>query len=103
MFGTENKETFFHALKILNLSKTSEHVGVFMALSGLQAKIPKNYFLKERPVNYLLLLLVTRPLPKDGGMIGDHGASETGQLPKVWTRGRRKIESRHRVSGAKSP
>ena len=36
-----------------------------------------------------LLLLVTRPLPRDEGMAEDHGAPESGQLPKVWTRGRR--------------
>ena len=51
----------------------------------------------------LLLLLVTRPLPRDGGMAEDHGAPEAGQLPRVWTRGRTETESRQRVSGAKSP
>ena len=48
------------------------------------------------------LLLITRPLPRDGGMAGDHGAPEAGQLPRVWTRGRRETESRQRVSGAES-
>ena len=51
----------------------------------------------------LLLLLFTRPLPRDGGMAEDHGAPEAGQLPRVWTRGRKETESRQRVSGAKSP
>ena len=51
----------------------------------------------------LLLLLVTRPLPMDGGMAEDHGAPEAGQLPRVWTRGHRETEGRQRVSGAKSP
>ena len=51
----------------------------------------------------LLLLLVTRPLPWDGSMAEDHGAPEAGQLPRVWTRGRKETESRQRVSGAKSP
>ena len=41
-----------------------------------------------------LLLLVTRLLPRDGGMAEDHGAPEAGQLPKVWTRGRKETESR---------
>ena len=45
----------------------------------------------------MLLLLVTRPLPRDGGMSRDHGAPEAGQLPRVWTRGRRETESRQRV------
>ena len=35
-------------------------------------------------------------------MAEDHGAPEAGQLPRVWTRGRRETESRQRVSGAKS-
>ena len=51
----------------------------------------------------LLLLLVTRPLPRDGGMAEDHGAPEAEQLPRVWTRGRTQTESRQRVSGAKNP
>ena len=51
----------------------------------------------------MLLLLFTRPLPRDGGMEEDHGAPEAGQFPRVWTRGRKEIESRQRVSGAKSP
>ena len=52
---------------------------------------------------YLMLLLFTRSLPRDGGMAGDHGAPEAGQFPRVSTRGRKETESRQRVSGAKSP
>ena len=40
------------------------------------------------------LLLFTRPLPRDGGMVEDHGAPEAGQLSKIWTRGRRETERR---------
>ena len=36
-------------------------------------------------------------------MAEDHGAPEAGQLPMVWTRGRRETESRQRASDAKSP
>ena len=36
-------------------------------------------------------------------MAEDRRALEAGQLPRVWTRGRREKESCHRVSGAKSP
>ena len=50
-----------------------------------------------------LLLLVTRPLRRDGGMAEDHGAPEAGQLLRVWTRGRKETQSRQKVSGAKSP
>ena len=34
-------------------------------------------------VSLLLLLLVTRPLPRDEGMVEDLGAPEAGQLPRV--------------------
>ena len=51
----------------------------------------------------LLLLLITRPLPRNRGMAEDHEAPEAGQLPRVWTRGHRGTESHQRVSGAKSP
>ena len=54
-------------------------------------------------VSLLLFLLFTRPFPRDGGMAEDHGAPEAEQLPRVWTRGRREIDSRQRVSGVKSP
>ena len=39
---------------------------------------------------YLVVVVVTRPLPRDGGMAEDHGApaSEARQLPRAWTRGR---------------
>ena len=49
------------------------------------------------------LLLITRPFPRDEGMVEDHGAPQAGKLPRVWTRGRTETESRQRVSGAKSP
>ena len=55
------------------------------------------------PLSLLLLLLFTRPLPRDGGMVDDHGAPEAGQLPRVWTRGRKETVCRQRVSGTKSP
>ena len=59
----------------------------------------------NQPLNFFLemLLSVTRPLPRDGGMAGDHGAPEAAQLPRVWTRGRTETENRQRVSGSKSP
>ena len=41
-----------------------------------------------------MLLLVTRPLPREEGMAEDHGAPEADQIHKVWTRGRRETESR---------
>ena len=46
---------------------------------------------KLQLVCHFLLLLFTRPLPRDGGMAEDHGAPEAEQLPRVWTRGRREI------------
>ena len=52
---------------------------------------------------WYLLLLITRPLLRDGGMAEDHRAPEARQLPRVWTRGRTETQSRQRVSGTKSP
>ena len=72
---------------------TKKHV---LTILAIKTKIWLNDML-------LLLLLVTRPLSRDGGMVEDHGAPEAGQLPRVWTRGRKETESRQRVSGAKSP
>ena len=46
------------------------------------------------------VVVFTRPLPRDGGIAGDHGAPEAGQLPRAWTRGRRETGSRQRASGA---
>ena len=50
-----------------------------------------------------IVVVVTRPLVRDGGMAEDDGAPEAGQLSRVWTRGRKETESHQRVSGAKSP
>ena len=48
-------------------------------------------------------VVVTRPLPRDGGLAEDHGALEAGQLPKAWTRRHKETESGQRASGADSP
>ena len=50
-----------------------------------------------------VVVVVTQPLPRDGGMAEDYGAPEDGQLPRVWTIGRKETESSQRVSGAKRP
>ena len=77
--------------------------------SGFQMKVKKKSSEVRRVhcmihrYTLLLLLLATRPLPRDGGMAEDHGAPEAGLLSRVWTRGRTETESRQRVSGAKSP
>ena len=68
-------------------------------------KLTKNGW-QPAPMNLtpylLLLLLITRPFPKDGSMAEDHGAPKAGQLSRAWTRGREKTESRQRVSGVES-
>ena len=74
----------------------------FPNLSGISPFFT-NFFRLASLLALLLLLLVTRPIPRDGGMAEYHGAPEAGQLPRVWTRGRNETESRQRVSGAKSP
>ena len=40
-----------------------------------------------------VVVVVTRPLPRDGGMAEDHGAPEASQFPRAWTSGRRDRES----------
>ena len=50
----------------------------------------------------MLLLLITRTLPRDGGMAKDHGAPVAGQLPRAWIIGCRETGSCHKVTGAKS-
>ena len=47
-----------------------------------------------------VVVVLTRSLPKNGGMAEDQ---EAGQLPSAWTRDRRETESRQRASSAKSP
>ena len=75
-----------------------------VSASAFNVMVKSNQTVKlELTALLLLLLLITRPLPRDGGMAADHGAPEAGQLPRVWTRGRRETESCQRVSGAKSP
>ena len=52
---------------------------------------------------HLVGIVVTRALPRDGGMAEDHGAVEARQLSSALTRGCKETESRQRASGAKSP
>ena len=65
--------------------------------------IPSNGNVNASMLTFTLVVVVTRSLPKDGGMAEDHGASEAGQLARAWTRGRKETESHQRASGAKSP
>ena len=51
----------------------------------------------------VVVVVVTQPLPRDGGMAENHGAPEDVQLRRAWTRGRRETEGHQRASGTKSP
>ena len=42
----------------------------------------------------VVVAVVYPTLPRDGGVVEDHGAPEAGQLPRVWTRDRKETESR---------
>ena len=70
-------------------------------MKGWNTSVPENkqVFRSRVPED---LLLFTRSLPRDGDMADNHGAPETEQLPRVWTRGRKETDSRQRVSGAES-
>ena len=72
-------------------------------LSVIDIKCDASYTFSRSLLLLLLVLLFTRPLPRDGGMAEDHGAPEAEKLPRVWTRGRKETESRQRVSGTKGP
>ena len=52
---------------------------------------------------HVVVVVVTRSLPRNEGMAEDHGSPEPRKLPKAWTRGRRETVSRQTVSGAKNP
>ena len=49
------------------------------------------------------VVVVTRLLPRSGGMAKDNGAPEVGQLSRAWTRGCKETESRQTASGAARP
>ena len=57
-------------------------VVAFMAADNPVPQFPEGVFWR------IMLLLFTRPLPRDRSMAEDHGPPEAGQLLRVWTRGR---------------
>ena len=63
----------------------------------------KSELVEDRERNSALYVVVTRQLPRDGGMAEDHGAPEAGQFSRAWVRGRKETESRQTAGGAKSP
>ena len=50
-----------------------------------------------------VVVVVTRPLPRDGGIAEDHGAPESWQLLRAWTRDRKETDSHQKVSNTRSP
>ena len=50
---------------------------------------------------FVVVVVFTLPLPKDGGIAKDHGALEAEQLPRAWNRGQIETESPQRASDAK--
>ena len=103
------RHCLFLAMEALASFPTADFDALRPPFSVRQAQCSRISLLKPAPFYklsrglLLLLLLFTRPLPRDGGMAEDHGAPEAGQLPRVWTRGHKETKSRQRVSGAKSP
>ena len=54
--------------------------------------------------SYVVVVVVDYPTPSEGwGHGGRPWSPRIRETPRGWTRGRREIESRQRVSGAKSP
>ena len=54
----------------------------------LDAELKLKSLITGGPRPVVVVVFVNRPLPKNGGMAEDHGALESGKLPKSWTRGR---------------
>ena len=70
----------------------------FVELRDVKCLTTYSFSLMDR-----LVVVVTSPLPRDGGMAEHHGVSEAGKLPRAWTKSRTETENRQRASGAKSP
>ena len=90
LFSLNSKAKSFHKMVYLNEQKLQEPP-VLRNLTDIQVE-----------ALVVVVVVVTRPLPRDRGMAEDHGAPEAGQLPRAWTSDRRETESRQRVSGANS-
>ena len=54
-------------------------------------------------IGAVVVVIVTRPLPRDWGMAVEHGIPESRKLSSALTRGYRVTESRQKASDAKSP
>ena len=73
-------------------------------LSGIPASVSvvrygqSSMYQEKKLINAYIkvVVVVGYPTPSDEGMAEDHGAPEAGQLPRVWTRGRRETESRQK-------
>ena len=51
-------------------------------------------------LTFVVVVVVIRPIPRDGGMAEDHGAPEAAKLPKAWTgdcKERKRERERERV------
>ena len=65
---------------------------VFAELLGLRKSVCRT----------LGLVVVTRLLPRDGGMAEDHGAPEAGQFSRAYTRDRRKTRESPKSEGRRA-
>ena len=80
------------------ISRARERLSPQFSLRGCGASCTFTMF------RHVVAVVVGYSTSSEGwGMAEDHGAPEAGQLPRVWTRGRKEIDSHQRESGAKSP
>ena len=61
---------------------------VDVAVLSRASRASKNNWLSSNRT--VVVVVVTRPLPRDGGVAEDHGAPEAGKLRRAWTRGRKR-------------
>ena len=50
---------------------------------------------------YVVVVVATRLLPRDGSIAEDHGAPEAGKIPKAWSRDRKETESPQKAKAQK--
>ena len=67
------------------------HTAIRVAVMRFSKKLKHNFI--------FVVVVVTRPISRDGGMAEDLRSPEAGQLPRPWIRGRRETGSHQKASG----
>ena len=84
-------------------AKRQKHQNLHASNSTLGYKKRTFNFKRGYGFHFVVVVVVTQPLPRDGGVAGDHRVPEAGKLSRVWTRGCTETESRQRATSPESP